>query len=221
MHAISDGELLLIWEAAQAAPPVFRPAEVLRAAGEDAAPERLPIGVRDRRLLALRQRWFGDAFEALADCPRCGAAAELTFEGRAIDAMVEVPAIDSHDARFRLPDTTDLAAIADAPDEDEARARLVARCIVDGAADHDEIIRAMSAADPAADLTVAVTCPECGSSWEALFDPATFVLRELDAAAVRIFREIDALAVAYGWSEREILSLSRARRRTYLRMVTA
>src|SRR5258706_7538023 len=232
MSAISDGELLRLWEAAQAVPPVYRPAALLRAAEEDDAAERLPIGARDRRLLALRRQCFGTSFEALADCPVCGAPAELTFDSQAIDALPIAAAtltctVGETSLQLRLPDTLDLAAVRDAVDEDDARARLAARCIVNGegtplTADAiDAIARALSAADPGGDLTVAVTCPECGASWEATFDPAAYLLREIDAAAQGTLREIDALASAYGWSESEILSLSRARRRTYLRMVTA
>lgn len=215
MSAISDRELLAVWEAAQAVPSVLRPAALLRAAGEEAEPETLPVSVRDRRLLALRRAWFGEAFEALVDCPRCTSPVELTFDGAAFDAAVE----DRHSClsidgiTYRPPDTTDLAAIRHAIDVDDARAQLAARCIIDAAP--AEIL------DAAPDFTVDLTCPDCGASWEAAFDPAAYLLRELDGAAVRIFQEIDALAVAYGWSEGEILALSRARRRTYLRMVTA
>ena len=231
MSAISDGELLRLWEAAQAVPPVHRPAALLRAAEDDDAAERLPIGARDRRLLALRQQCFGSSFEALADCPVCGASAELTFDSGAIDALPIAAAtltctVGDTALELRLPNTLDLAAIRDAACEDDARARLAMRCIVNigSAALSDDAIdavaRALSDADPGGDLTVAVTCPECGASWEAAFDPAAYLLREIDAAAIGTLREIDALASAYGWSESEILSLSRARRGTYLRMVT-
>jgi hypothetical protein len=36
-----------------------------------------------------------------------------------------------------------------------------------------------------------------------------------------LLREIEALARAYGWSEREILDLSPQRRHTYLELVSA
>jgi hypothetical protein len=224
MSAISDRQLLSVWEAAQAAASVFRPAELLRAAGDHPSPETLPIGARDRRLLALRREWFGDAFEALIDCPRCASTVELTFDGRALDVASHELTGRIDEIEFRFPDTTDLAAIRDAIDLDDARTRLAARCIggeVQSPETIEAVAAALAAADPAADLTVAVTCPECGAAWEASFDPAAYLLRELDGAAMRLFREIDALALAYGWNEGEILSLSRARRRMYLRMVTA
>ena len=40
-------------------------------------------------------------------------------------------------------------------------------------------------------------------------------------AAERLFLDIDALARAYGWTEREILNLPPARRAAYLQIVTA
>ena len=50
-------------------------------------------------------------------------------------------------------------------------------------------------------------------------DPALWA--ELEAVARRLAMEVHTLASAYGWSESEILSLSDARRRLYLEMVSA
>src|SRR5687767_3006450 len=109
MSTICDRELLAIWEAAQAAASVFGPAELLRAAGDDEAPANLPIGVRVRRLLALRRQWFGSAFEALAHCTRCASPVELTFGGSAFDSLPSAALTGTAgDVEFRLPDTTDL-----------------------------------------------------------------------------------------------------------------
>ncbi len=43
----------------------------------------------------------------------------------------------------------------------------------------------------------------------------------MEARAKRLLSEVHALASAYGWSEREILGLSVARREFYLGMVRA
>jgi len=80
---------------------------------------------------------------------------------------------------------------------------------------------AMAEADPDADLRMAIACPECGHAWDSLFDPASYLWSELQAGAMRVLREVDALASAYGWSEREILEMPRARRRAYLALVTS
>ncbi len=91
---------------------------------------------------------------------------------------------------------------------------------------HDELIiealsRAMLEADPQAETMVHLTCPSCGHGWDLLFDIAEFFWREISVHAQRLLREIDTLARAYGWTEREILSLPAQRRQTYLEMLVA
>jgi len=85
----------------------------------------------------------------------------------------------------------------------------------------EAISRAMLEADPAAEITLRLTCPACGHQWDLLFDIAEFFWTEISAQAQRLLREIDALARAYGWTEREILSLPAQRRQTYLELVAA
>ena len=50
------------------------------------------------------------------------------------------------------------------------------------------------------------------------FDIATVLWTELAGLARSLIEEVDALASAYGWSEREILALSGRRRRAYLEL---
>ena len=89
----------------------------------------------------------------------------------------------------------------------------------------DEIIETISAAmleaDPTAEIILHLTCPACAHEWDLLFDIADFFWSEISAQAQRLLREIDALARAYGWTEREILNLPAQRRQTYLEMVAA
>ena len=214
MAAMSDPELLAVWESARRVHPALRPAQLLRAACGEPSPERLTIGARDRRLLALREAWFGPVCRSVADCPACGVTLEMAFDTRRM--IVGTSADGDH---FRLPDSRDLLAVADCLDVDEARALLAARC-GDGELDAYALSEAMSEADPDGDISLRVTCAACGGGWEVLFDPASVLWRELDAAAMDALRDVDALASAYGWSEREILSMSRERRRAYLDMVT-
>ena len=78
---------------------------------------------------------------------------------------------------------------------------------------------ALAQADPMADLRLGLTCVACGHAWQSPFDTASFLWTELDAWAARILREVHTLASAYGWTERDILSLSPGRRAQYLEMV--
>jgi hypothetical protein len=235
MLAISDLDLLTVWEAAQGAHPIARPAELLRVAAGEADPERLPVGARDRRLLLLREQWFGSHYESIADCPDCGVRVELTFEtppvGDVLDSLMRLN-YGAIEIDYRLPDTRDLLSLVDCRSLAEGRARLAERCIVAARRDGDvldhvpedviePLAAALSAMDPDGDLRVALVCPDCGREWEAVFDPATHLWSDIESAAFRVLRDVDALATAYGWTEREILSLSPRRRQTYLRMVTS
>lgn len=223
MTAISDTDLLAVWESARDLHPALRPAGILRIACGQPAADRLPIGARDRQLLALRERWFGSSCASVADCPSCGEQIELTFD---TCALSERPAPREIGIGYRLPDSRDLLAIAGCRDPIEARKRLAARCLTDGNGElTDEAIAALSEtlsmSDPDGDITLAVNCPGCGASSDVLFDPASYFWNELDAAARNALREVDALAAEYGWSENDILSMPRGRRQIYLGMVTS
>ena len=140
---------------------------------------------------------------------------------------------DGTSVRFRLPTSRDLAEVVQAPTAPEGLRRLGERCIIEvrgnGNANPGElrpglveaISRAMLEADPHAEITLAISCPDCGHALELLFDIAAFFWDELAAQARQLLREIDAIARAYGWSEQEILSLSARRRRSYLELIAA
>jgi hypothetical protein len=50
-------------------------------------------------------------------------------------------------------------------------------------------------------------------------DIASFLWTELNVHAKRVLGEVDAFARAYGWSESEVLRMSRARRQSYLELI--
>jgi hypothetical protein len=113
-----------------------------------------------------------------------------------------------------------------APDAERGLRKLVERCVVEASGELSPAVvetlsRAMLEADPQAEITLALECPACGQRWQALFEIAAFLWNELAAQARRLLHEIDALARAYGWNEREILSLSAVRRQSYLELIEA
>jgi hypothetical protein len=81
------------------------------------------------------------------------------------------------------------------------------------------IAQRMSEADPYADIQLNATCPQCRHQWPAFLDIPSFVWREIEMLAQRLLREVHLLASAYGWSERDILSLSPSRRQCYLSLI--
>ena len=197
------------------------------------------IGDRDRRLLSLREILFGTSMTGLVSCPDCREELEVelattdlrTFAGKKMSDLAVRG--DGYEIRLRLPNSCDLIAAADRDLEDAARTLLracVVSATVDGANIEPEALpshlvdltsRQLSDAIPLADLRLNLACANCGRLWQGPFDIVPFLWAELEAWAGRVLREIHALASAYGWSEREILSLSPARRRSYLGMLEA
>jgi hypothetical protein len=131
--------------------------------------------------------------------------------------------VAGHALTWRLPDSTDLVAAAEAPDPLAAEEALLSR-IVEPAGPLSTVERAavverIAACDPYAELLFELTCPECGLVWQSLLDIAGFLWAELDTRAQRLLREVHALASAYGWTQAEILALTERRRAGYLRLV--
>lgn len=58
-------------------------------------------------------------------------------------------------------------------------------------------------------------CPTCNARVEARIDPLSFAFPRLEV----VLSEVHLLAVTYGWSEAEILSLPLARRRAYAELI--
>ena len=120
--------------------------------------------------------------------------------------------------RCRPLTTADLIAAAEA-DGPDLRAGLLARCVTgsDGQPAADlpapaiaKVMSALSAADPLADVRLAVTCGECGHQWDTTFDIASFLWTEICAAVERLLGDVHVLARAYGWSEAEVLAVGPA-----------
>jgi hypothetical protein len=74
----------------------------------------------------------------------------------------------------------------------------------------------MARADPMAETRLKLNCPACGGQWDETLDLTAFFWAEVEARAKRLLLEVHTLASSYGWSEREILSLSEPRRAFYI-----
>jgi len=237
---LSAEQILRAWEDGRDRHPLDRALVVLGAGLPRASWDelcRLPIGRRDAALLELRACTFGDRLELLVRCPACGARAEVGLDVRALIQPAAAPiqelVIDDQPGaarvRYRLPDSTDLAAVL-ALDRDEAARRLQARCLVaieGGEPVVGELPPAlaarldshMAAADPQAETELQLTCPACGAGWTELFDIGEAFFTELEGEARRLLGEVDVLARTYGWREADILAMSAARRASYLELV--
>jgi uncharacterized protein (UPF0212 family) len=183
---------------------------------------------------------FGSDLEATAKCPACGERLELAFSTRDVMTDITIGALpaarESHRVRVQTGEYEILcralcsADLADSPD----RATLLERCVETAQrngldvrlSDLPEeamiaIGEAIRKADPHAEIDIALNCPACGHQWQSLFDIAAFLWGEIEDWAQRLLLDVHLLASAYGWSEREILSMSPRRRGLYLEMAGA
>lgn len=251
MRSLSASELLQVWEEGLHQHPIQRALRLLIAAFPATPPDvlaTLSIGQRDACLLTLREQVFGSQLVSLTPCPHCGDRLELTLN--IADLRVDMPpleplasttetiaasiysiAVDEYDVQFRLPNSLDLLAIAQAQPTD-APQLLLDRCLLavrDGdkansikalpQAVRDAVVQQMADADPQAEMQLAMHCPSCDHQWFMLFDILSFFWSEINAWATRILREVHTLASAYSWREADILAMSPNRRQLYLDLV--
>jgi hypothetical protein len=79
-----------------------------------------------------------------------------------------------------------------------------------------KISERMAELDPQAETTLQLACPACQHSFTTCFDIGDYFFRELRAREHCRYQEVHQLALAYHWSETEILSMSPRKRRMYL-----
>lgn len=234
MQPQTSRTLLLTWEKGRYYHPLDRGLLLYAVAAPDSAPDTLadrPLGQRNAALLHLRKELFGDTLSACLDCPACGEKLEFTLTASDFLAVTGTNAshVELGGLRFRLPTTRDLARIA--RDNDAARAaQSLLWLLLEGEPVADQqaastllpqVASALERADPCLEFTLNLQCPPCGHSWTSVLDIADFLWEEIDAHARRLLDEVDVLARTYGWSEREILGLSEARRAAYLERALA
>ena len=242
MRPLNASVLLEAWEHGLTQPPIQRALTLLAATSPESPLNelaQLSIGQRDARLLALRESVFGSHLTALATCPKCSERLELNFsvaDLRAAPAEEGDQALSleaaGYETEFRLPNSFDLAAVADSQDIAGSRRVLLERCLLSARQDSEErtlkelpaevldaIAEQMARADPQADVRLNLSCPQCDHQWEMVFDIASFLWSELNAWAYRVLREVHALASAYGWREQDILAMSPWRRQLYLEVI--
>ena len=248
MQTPTASELLTVWERARTQPVTTQALMLLEAASPDVHREelaKLSVGRRDARLLALREGLFGSRLTALTACPHCGQQFELSIEAAEIrletdQVAPEVLTVRSENyvAHLRLPNSEDLAAIAeciDEPSEAAAIRALLSRCLVELRRNGrkqklerlesmpqgliDIVAAEMERADPQANVQLNLQCADCGHRWSSPFDIVTFLWIEIDHWARQILSEVCTLASAFGWREADILAMSAYRRQLYLQIL--
>lgn len=249
MRGLSTPELLSIWDQGHGLSPGGRAMLVLTTACPEYQRRHMDsfsIGERDALLAHVRARTFGGAVQAIVTCPACGAIGEVTVDVRSVfpdaaqpgsrNAISRLPmriAAGDFTVQAVAPTVRDVEAIASAATPEEGVRMLLRRCILraEKRGSHcevDDLPREicalledrMAEADPQGDVHLSIRCPGCDHHWPVPFDIVTYFWSEIHLAARRLLRDIHVLASAYGWRESDILTLSEARRRIYLEMVS-
>jgi len=192
----------------------------------------LLVGDREYLMLRLRELTLGDEVKAVLQCPGCTQRMDVSFrisetpveERRQTSAVYSV-ALANRQVLFRLPSGGDQEAVL-AMEAPSAVNELLRRCVLDDGGqplereDRETVIAEMERLAPRVELELDAVCPECGHAFVAPFDTTAFFFDEMRASRDQLLREFHALAFYYHWSESDILSLGRDRRRTYLGLLS-
>jgi hypothetical protein len=181
----------------------------------------LTVGDRDRILLALRGRLFGDEMDCVCECA-CGETLEIEVSVRALlgePAGEPVPR-EAGGVRAVTGADHERAALRALDDPAAAADELVRGCMLEGD-DVEAAARLLADLDPGAEILLRGTCPACGSEVVAAVDPGAYLWVELEHRRARLELDVHTLASHYHWSEEEIVSLEPRRRARYIELIEA
>jgi len=239
---LSATEILKIWEVGQSQLPAEHALALLAVCCPKATRgelEQMNIGKRDALLLAFRERLFGPHFSGVARCPECNSDLEIVFHAAEVQTAVAPEPTGPFEFTFgdfdftcRLPNSADLIAVIRQVKSSAVSVALFDRCLLEKRHQGREvasnslpaevveaIVNELARRDPQADIRFALSCPDCAHQWEAIFDIVSFAWNEISAWAARLMRQVHTLALAYGWREIDILTMSSWRRQAYLEML--
>jgi hypothetical protein len=241
-----EAAMLDAWEEGAGARPARRALLLLALAAPEEAMEELVglhLGEQNRRLLQLRVRCFGPSLQAVTACPECAIPVEVTLDARELlslatrdsgdqDGGFEDPSppllweeMEGRRLGFRVPTVGDVLALSEA--DGASGIALLERCL-EGEGEGsvtlsrdmvERIAVRMAEEDPLAELELALSCPDCGGAWNVPLDLPAYLWSEVDGWARRTLDQLHGLALAYGWTEGETLSLPPRRRRAYLERI--
>jgi hypothetical protein len=229
---MTPAEMMALWETGRELSLLDRGVIAAQAArrGTEGDAADWPLGERNRALAQLHCELFGGQLLGFTRCVACGEQLEFTFEARRVAEVETQPAeqkIAVGKWVFRMLTSRMLAAAAEENDEAAATRRLLSACLAEPVseeaswtdADVEAIEERLAEADPLAEILMHFDCPICGTEFDESLDLSSFVWSVIERSATHVLEEVHVLATAYGWSEREILTLSAARREAYIEMV--
>lgn len=240
---MTDEQLLLnIWEFGIVQHPLDRALTILKLAFPEQSRQELAtlsIGQRDAHLLSIREQFFGSQLNGYVECPQCSERLEFSLSTQEVrtetvsDSSEFSRRIDDLVLNFRPPNSLDLVTVLTCNDDmQKARLSLVKNCLVAAKrgekvlsveelseGEIEQFATILAESDPQAEILLNFNCPNCGYEWQEILEIISFFWQEICAKVKRILQDVHTLALAYGWSESEILALSPTRRQLYLEMV--
>jgi hypothetical protein len=209
---------------------------------------RLSVVDRDFLILQLRMLTFGRDIWGITHCPHaaCGAKLDFSFDLSSIKLPPHpvqrriTTCVGDGDDRielsFRQPNGQDQKAIADLVFSDPYSAwlSLLTRCVIRWESRTaitaeflddlprqllSDIDHTMAGSTASLDRDIEFTCAECQRSFVNTLDMQSFFWQELQYGSWNLWEEVHQLASLYHWSEAEILSLTRWKRKLYLNLI--
>lgn len=152
------------------------------------------------------------------------------------DAACAQAEINKPDVEFRLPNGADQEAAANFAFNNPAEvlSLLLTRCILRYAGSSDlgleqvrvmpalvrlEIEKAIEERAGDTELSMTTQCPHCAHQFDIPFDIQDFFFSELGSSRQRLYQEVHYLAYHYHWSESEIMSMSKDKRKQYVELL--
>jgi hypothetical protein len=209
----------------------------LPAMSEEVAREML-VGDREYVVMKIRQITWGSTVNAVLRCPseECNKPMDVTMslhdmaaEPRPVTSRhfrIRLLSVPSTEIEFRLPTGADQEVLTGF-EEGRAVCTLLARCTglsestmeAFPEAARREIEEHMEKLAPQADIELEVTCPECGRLFSGQAGWPAHCLFEMVSQSAMLERDIHFLAWHYHWSESEVLTMTRAKRRRYIDLI--
>lgn len=201
--------------------------------------EDLVAADRDRLLVAIYQRAFGDRVENTLKCTNCrnpfdidfslgrlAGSLENTSQAPRAHAVAENRFETADGLRFRLPTGRDERVLAALPLA-EIESGLLHCCLETNpdsivtpiSADAETLQDLLAEVAPLVDLELDARCPECRHAHALQFDIQSYLLGAILGERPRLAQEIHRIAIAYGWGLQEVLSLTRPERRQFIELI--
>jgi hypothetical protein len=220
IRGLEDGSGLLAIDFGEPVRPRLVTKILDRALDGDGSSADRPLSWRIAALLGVWRETSRIDPEFHVVCPSCEEELELSLP--LAELLVEiwswelpsVVTVGPDDVEMRLPTGSDLERWALSEDD-----TVMTDLGLANRTPAEVVERALSEADPLVDFALNAECPECGQRLSTPIDLEAEALYGLETARNDILREVHRLALAYSWTEDQVLAIPPDRRRQYLRLI--